>query len=335
MQTTQATSARQKLLRLASEYNILLVTLAMVLISTILKGTTFLSVSNVINIIRSNSVVGIIAFGMAFVIITGNIDLSVGAEMVAVAALAITATNLTDSAIVGILTAFVAGVGFSLITGLIVTKGRVPSFIVTLGFQYIYRSVLTYALNGGGVTTRNEAYKAISSTEILGFLPLQILYFFLMALIYWYISRYTTLGRRIYAVGSNERAARLSGIKTDRIKIMAFVLLGIAIAVGAVAESSRMGSINSTSSGTSYELNAIAMVVIGGVAMEGGKGKLSNAMFGAFIFGIISNMLTLVGINTKLVNAVKGAIIIVAVLLQRISFVRDGKGSGSRVAKAK
>lgn len=317
MQTTEVLTSKQKFKKFLGEYNILLVTLLMVVVSTCLKGFTFLSLNNIINIIRSNSVIGIIAFGMAFVIITGNIDLSVGAEMVAVAALSITVINLTNSAILGVLTAFVAGIAFSVITGVIITKGRVPSFIVTLGFQYIYRSVLTYALNGGGVTTKNDAYLAISSTEIFGVIPLQIVYFFVMALIYWYISKYTTLGRRIYAVGSNERAARLSGIKTDRIKIMAFVLLGIAIAVGAIAESSRMGSINSTSSGTSYELNAIAMVVIGGIAMEGGKGKLSNTVFGAFIFGMISNILTLVGINTKLVNAVKGAIIIIAVLLQR------------------
>ena len=324
MQTSKTQASKRSFGKIWSEYNILLVTLVMVIISTCLKGFTFLSLTNVINIIRSNAVIGIIAFGMAFVIITGNIDLSVGAEMVAVAALAITATNLvTDvagaflGALAGVLTAFITGIGFSLFTGLLITKGRVPSFIVTLGFQYIYRSVLTYALSGGGVTTKNPAYLAISSTNIFGFLPLQILYFFIMAFIYWYISKYTTLGRRIYAVGSNEKASRLSGIKTDRIKIMAFLLLGIAIAVAAIAESSRMGSINSTSSGTSYELNAIAMVVIGGVAMEGGKGKLSNTMFGAFIFGMISNILTLVGINTKLVNAVKGAIIIIAVLLQR------------------
>ena len=317
MQSTQAVSGSTKFKKFLNEYNILLVTLLMVIISTIFKGTTFLSLNNIINIIRSNAVVGIIAFGMAFVIITGNIDLSVGAEMVAVAALSITVINLTNSAVLGVITAFICGIGFSWLTGVIITKGRVPSFIVTLGFQYIYRSVLTYALNGGGVTTKNEAYLAISSAKIFDLIPLQIVYFFAMAFIYWYISKYTTLGRRIYAVGSNAKAARLSGIKTDRIKIMAYVLLGIAIAVGAIAESSRMGSINSTSSGTSYELNAIAMVVIGGVSMEGGKGKLSNTMFGAFIFGMIANILTLIGINTKLVNAVKGAIIILAVLLQR------------------
>ena len=319
MQNTVTLTGKQKFKRFLGEYNIILVTLLMIVISTCLKGFTFLSLANIINIIRSNAVIGIIAFGMAYVIITGNIDLSVGAEMVAVAALSITMVNLTGSAFMGVLTAFVTGIGFSFITGLIITKGRVPSFIVTLGFQYIYRSVLTYALNGGGVTTKNPGYLAISSTEILGFLPLQIVYFFLMAFIYWYISRYTALGRRFYAVGSNEKAARLSGIKTDRIKIMAYVLLGVTVAVAAIAESSRMGSINSTSSGTSYELNAIAMVVIGGVSMEGGKGKLSNTMFGAFIFGMISNILTLIGINTKLVNAVKGAIIIIAVLLQRNS----------------
>ena len=319
MQNTVTVNGKQKFKKFLGEYNIILVTLLMVVISTCLKGFTFLSLANIINIIRSNAVIGIIAFGMAYVIITGNIDLSVGAEMVAVAALSITAVNMTGSAFLGVVTAFITGIGFSLITGLIITKGRVPSFIVTLGFQYIYRSVLTYALNGGGVTTKNPGYLAISSTELLGFLPLQIVYFFLMAFIYWYISRYTALGRRFYAVGSNEKAARLSGIKTDRMKIMAYVLLGVTVAVAAIAESSRMGSINSTSSGTSYELNAIAMVVIGGVSMEGGKGKLSNTMFGAFIFGMISNILTLIGINTKLVNAVKGAIIIIAVLLQRSS----------------
>ena len=206
MQTTEVLTSKQKFKKFLGEYNILLVTLLMVVVSTCLKGFTFLSLNNIINIIRSNSVIGIIAFGMAFVIITGNIDLSVGAEMVAVAALSITVINLTNSAILGVLTAFVAGIAFSVITGVIITKGRVPSFIVTLGFQYIYRSVLTYALNGGGVTTKNDAYLAISSTEIFGVIPLQIVYFFVMALIYWYISKYTTLGRRIYAVGSNERA---------------------------------------------------------------------------------------------------------------------------------
>mgnify|MGYP000902876194 CR=1 FL=1 len=301
------------------QYSIMLITVVMIAIATLLQGTTFLSLSNFINIIRSNSVVGIIAFGMSLVIISGHIDLSVGAQMVLVASVSIDVVNRTGSAVLGVLAAFAFSCTLSLMTGLIVTKGRVPSFIVTLGLQYIYRSILIYSLNGGGTTTSNAGYASISNYSLFGWLPLQILYFFIMAAIFWFVSKRTVLGRHIYAVGSNEKAARLSGIKTDRIKIISFVLLGATIAVAAVAESSRMGSINSTSSGVSYELNAIAMAVIGGVAMEGGKGRITNTMFGAFIFGLINNILTLIGVNTRLVNAFKGAIIIVAVLLQRKS----------------
>lgn len=319
MQSEQLNTNRMTVKKFLDHYSIMLIALFMILVATLLQGTTFLSVPNFINIIRNNSTVGIIAFGMSLVIITGNIDLSVGAQMVLVASLTIEVVNSTGSPLLGVITAFASSCTLSLITGLIVTKGRVPSFIVTLGLQYIYRAVLIYSLNGGGITTMNENYKLISSYSLFGWLPLQIVYFFMMAAIFYFISKHTVLGRHIYAVGSNEKATRLSGIKTDRIKIIAYLLLGAAIAVAAIAESSRMGSINSTSSGTSYELNAIAMAVIGGVAMEGGKGKLTNTMFGAFIFGLINNILTLVGVNTRLVNAFKGAIIIVAVLLQRKS----------------
>ena len=319
MQSKQLNTNGMTLKKFLDHYSIMLITVLMILVATLLQGTTFLSVPNFINIIRNNSIVGIIAFGMSLVIISGNIDLSVGAQMVLVASLTLEVVNRTGSALIGVLAAFAFSCSLSLITGLIVTKGRVPSFIVTLGLQYIYRSILIFTLNGGGITTLNTNYTQISSYSLFGWLPLQIVYFFVMAAIFYFISKHTVLGRHIYAVGSNEKATRLSGIKTDRIKIIAYMLLGAAIAVAAIAESSRMGSINSTSSGTSYELNAIAMAVIGGVAMEGGKGKLTNTMFGAFIFGLINNILTLVGVNTRLVNAFKGAIIIIAVLLQRKS----------------
>ncbi len=309
----------QGIRKFLEQYSIMLITVVMIAIATALQGTTFLSLSNFVNIIRSNSVVGIIALGISLVIISGNIDLSVGAQMVLVASLSIDVVNKTGSALLGVLVAFAFSCSLSLLTGIIVTKGRVPSFIVTLGLQYIYRSILVYSLNGGGITTSNAAYSSISNYSLFGWLPLQILYFFIMGAIFWFIAKRTVLGRHIYAVGSNEKATRLSGIKTDRIKIISYLLLGVTIAVAAVAESSRMGSINSTSSGISYELNAIAMAVIGGVAMEGGKGKITNTMFGAFIFGLINNILTLIGVNTRLVNAFKGAIIIVAVLLQRKS----------------
>lgn len=303
--------------RFLGEYSIILVFVAMVIIATILEGKTFFTVRNFVNLFRNNAVVGIIAFGMSFVIISGNIDLSVGAQLVATSAVLLTVINKTDNIPLGIILALLTSCCISAVTGIIVTKGRVPSFIVTLGMQYILRSICLFSMSGGGFYGESKAFAQISNYSLGGWLPLPIIYFFVMFLVYLYISKGTILGRHIYAVGSNEKATRLSGINTDWIKIVSFILLGLAVGVAAVIEGSRMNSINATSSGTSYELNAIAMAVVGGIAMEGGKGTLVGALFGILILGIINNMLTLIGVNVYLVNAIKGSIIILAVLLQR------------------
>lgn len=303
--------------KFASNNSIIIITVAMVLLATIAQGKTFFSLQNFMNILRNHSVIGIIAFGMAFVIITGNIDLSVGAQLVVVGAVVVSYTNATGNVVVGILLAILTSLTLSFITGLIVTKGRVPSFIVTLGMQYIYRACCMFFMKGGGFYGEVDAYKLISNTNLFDKIPMPVIYFLIMFIIYFIIAKHTKLGRHMYAVGSNEKASRLSGINTDWIKIAAFLMLGLAIAIAAVTESSRMGSINSTSSGNAYELNAIAMVVVGGVAMEGGKGTILGVLFGVLIMGIINNMITLLGVNVYLINAFKGLIIILAVLLQR------------------
>ena len=142
MQSKQLSTNRMTPKKFLDQYSIMLITVLMIVIATILQGTTFLSLSNFVNIVRNNSVVGIIAFGMSLVIISGNIDLSVGAQMVLVASLTLDVVNRTGSAFLGVLTAFAFSWTLSLITGLIVTKGRAPTFIVTPGLQYIYRSIL-------------------------------------------------------------------------------------------------------------------------------------------------------------------------------------------------
>lgn len=303
--------------KFASNYSIILVTVLMIIVATILQGESFLTLQNFVNILRNHAVIGIIAFGMAFVIISGNIDLSVSSMLVVVAAILISFINATGNVFLGLIIAILVGCGLAAMTGLIVTKGRVPSFIVTLGMQYIYRAFSMYFMEGGGFTGTVDVFKDISNHALFGWLPMSIIYFFAMFALYYYISKHTRLGRHIYAVGSNEKATRLSGINTDWIKILSFILLGFAVAIAAITEASRMNSINSTSSGTAYELNAIAMAVVGGIAMEGGKGSIIGVFFGILILGIINNILTLIGVNVYLVNAFKGAIIIFAVLLQR------------------
>lgn len=327
--------------KFAREYSIVFVTLIVLLGASI--GVTlkygspamFISGQNFINILRANSVMGIIAFGMAFVIISGNIDLSVGSQLVIVGVVLFSIINSLDGAViqvlgmvitigtttsivVGILVAIVFSCLLSMGCGFLVTKGKVPSFIVTLGLSYLYRSLSIYWLRSGGITGREKVFQTISNSNFLG-VPLPIYYFFFVFAAYLYISRYTVTGRRIYAVGSNATATKLSGISPDRIKICAYMLLGLAVGIAAVVEGARMNSMNSSSSGIGYDLNTIAMAVVGGIAMEGGKGNFVNCLFGIIILGVVNNILTIMGMDVYLVNAVKGSIIIFAVLLQRKS----------------
>jgi len=339
MEVVKKDFSNSKLGKLAREYSIVLVTLVVLLGATIavtLKYGTpfkFLDGQNFINILRANSIMGIIAFGMAFVIISGNIDLSVGSQMVLVGILMFKIINALNGSIInvlgiviyigsvgsitlGILAAVIFSCLLSTGCGLLVTKGRVPSFIVTLGLSYLYRSLSISWLSSSGIKVNDKAFQLISNPTLLG-IPLPIIYFFIVFAVYLYISRFTVLGRRIYATGSNATATKLSGISTDRVKILAFMLLGLTVAIAATVEGSRMNSMNSTNSGSGYDLNTIAMVVVGGIAMEGGKGNFINCLFGIIILGVVNNILTIMGVDVYLVNAVKGVLIILAVLLQR------------------
>ena len=299
-----------------SGYSVIVVTIIIFILASIVQGTNFLSAANLINVLRNNAVLGVLALGMAFVIIVGEIDLSVGSELVAVGSICLGVLNVTGSIPLAVISAIVCAVGFSSFIGFIVAKGSVPSFVVTLGFMYIFRSVCQYFMDGGGFYGEVEGFTNISNMK-LGPIPLPIIYLFIVYAAYLNISRYTKTGRHIYAVGSNERASKLSGINVNKVKIVAFAIMGLSVGIAAVIEASRMNSINASSSGSSYEMYAIAMAVIGGVSMKGGRGKMICVLFGIFILAIVNNILNLMGVSAFLVDAIKGAIIIVAVLLQK------------------
>lgn len=299
-----------------SGYSVIVVTIIIFIVASIFQGSNFLSAANIINVLRNNAVLGILALGMAFVIIVGEIDLSVGSQLVAVGAICLGVLNKTNNVVLAVIVAIGCAVGFSACMGLIVAKGNVPSFVVTLGFMYIYRSVCQYFMDGGGFYGEVSGFSKISNSS-LGPIPMPIIYLFIVFIVYFYISRYTKTGRHIYSVGSNARASKLSGISVSKVKICAFIIMGVSVGIAAVIEASRMNSINASSSGNSYEMYAIAMAVIGGVSMKGGRGKMICVLFGIFILAIVNNFLNLMGVSAFLVNAIKGAIIIVAVLLQK------------------
>ena len=284
---------------------------------------------NWINILRNNAGVGLVALGMTFVIISGGIDLAVGSTMTAVGAVLMVIINgyptglLTSVGItgpwayvIGIAAALVVGSLVGVINGSLIAYRKLPPFIVTLGMMKICRSVTQQCMQKVSVKVP-AGFLAIANTKIGGETILPILYWLVLALVLHIVSRHTPFGRRIYAIGSNERTARLSGIHVERVKTWIYILMGALVAVTAVIQVARIGSMDYANAGSGYEMDAIAAVVVGGTSMSGGKGSIGGTVLGMLIIAVMNNLLNLMGVPPFLREAFKGAIVIVAVLLQR------------------
>ena len=284
---------------------------------------------NWINILRNNAGVGIVALGMTFVIISGGIDLAVGSTMTAVGAVLMVIINgypaglLTSVGItgpwayvIGIAAALVVGSLVGVINGSLIAYRKLPPFIVTLGMMKICRSVTQQCMQKVGVKVP-AGFLAIANTKIGGETILPILYWLVLALVLHIVSRHTPFGRRIYAIGSNERTARLSGIHVELVKTWIYILMGALVAVTAVIQVARIGSMDYANAGSGYEMDAIAAVVVGGTSMSGGKGSIGGTVLGMLIIAVMNNLLNLMGVPPFLREAFKGAIVSVAVLLPR------------------
>jgi ribose transport system permease protein len=280
----------------------------------------FLKTRNLMNILRQVSYTGIIGLGMTFVIITGGIDLSVGSMTALVGGIAILVLNALGGGVwaivVAILAAIGLGAGFGALNGLVVTKGRVAPFIVTLGTMAIYRSLTLYISGAGEFRSQSNLFPELGMGYFLG-MPIPVWVFLGLAVLFWLILNHTKYGRYICAIGSNERVAKYAAIKIDKVRFFAYVIIGVTVAVTAILLSSRLNSISSSNAGQNYELDAIAAVIIGGTAMSGGSGTIFGTVIGAIILGIVNNMLNMMGVSPYLQGTVKGLVIIGAVLIQR------------------
>jgi ribose transport system permease protein len=211
--------------------------------------------------------------------------------------------------------ALLCGAAAGLLNGLVTVKGRIAPFIVTLGTMSIYRSLALYIAGAGEFRAEHEAYHEIGTGYALG-LPVPALVFLALAVVFHVILNNTRYGRYVLAVGASEEVARYSAIRVNLVKCVTYVIAGVSVGVTAVLVSSRLNSISSSSDGIMYELDAIAAVVIGGTSMSGGKASIAGTMIGAIILGIINNMLVMMEVSPYLQGTVKGAVIIIAVLLQ-------------------
>ena len=287
----------------------------------------FATTDNVLNVLTRTAFIGIIAVGMTFVIISGGIDLSVGSMAALIAGAMILLMNGISTSIespylvvtIGIVFALLLGAVFGLAHGLLITKGRIEPFIVTLGTLGIFRAYLTYFANGGAITLDNavsDIYSPVYYGSVLG-LPIPIWVFLLMAVAGGVVLNRTRYGRYVQAIGSNEQVARYAAVEVDRIKILTYVVLGICVGVATVLYVPRLGSASPTT-GLLWELEAIASVIVGGTALKGGEGKIAGTVIGAILLSVISNILNLTSIISVYLNAaVQGIVIIIVAFLQR------------------
>jgi ribose transport system permease protein len=297
-----------------------LLTLIILFIVSSIASPYFLQIQNILNILRQVSYTGIIALGMTFVIIGGGIDLSVGSMTALIGGIIILVLNHfggeVGAIIISILFGLFLGIIGGMINGLLITKGRIAPFIVTLGTMAIFRSLTLYISNAGEFRSISDIYPSIGMGSFL-FIPIPIWIFIGLAIVFHIILNNTRYGRYVCAVGSNEKVAQYAAINVDKVRLISYVIVGVSVAISSVLLSSRLNSISSSNAGLNFELDAISAVIIGGTPMSGGSGSISGTIFGAIILGIINNMLNMLGVSPYLQGTVKGLVIIGAVLLQR------------------
>ena len=256
------------------------------------------------------------AVGMTFVILTAGIDLSVGSVLALTGILCAGFEHAEWSLFYIVVVTLIIGCGIGLINGLIITKGRVTPFVVTLGMMSVARGLALIYSGGYPISGFGDSFRFIGAGYVFK-LPLPIVIFLFTLIVAAVVLRNTKLGRYIYAIGGNEETVRLSGINSDTYKTIAYVFSGLTSALGAIVLTSRLNA-GEPIAGTGYELDVIASVVIGGTSLMGGRGGVLGTFIGATLIGTINNGMNLLGISSYFQLVAKGLIIIGAVLLDRL-----------------
>ena len=291
--------------------------LILLIIMISVLNPAFLDLSNLLNLLRQISINGLIAFGMTFVILTGGIDLSVGSILaLSSACIALMITSGVDpiiAIILGVLIGFILGV----VNGLFVTKGNMAPFIATLATMTIFRGLTLVVTDGNPITNLGDNYlfQLFGKGYFFG-VPVPAVTMTTVFIVLFILLHKTTFGRHTYAIGGNEIASKISGIKVNRVKILIYGISGLMSALAGAILTSRLNSAQPTA-GTAYELDAIAAVVLGGTSLTGGKGRIVGTLIGVLIIGVLNNGLNLLGVSSFYQQVVKGVVILIAVLIDR------------------
>ena len=291
--------------------------LLLIVVIISIMSPSFLTMNNLFNVLRQVSINALIAFGMTFVILTGGIDLSVGSILALTGAVTAGMMSGGLDPILAMILGVLLGVLLGAINGLIIAKGKVAPFIATLATMTIFRGLTLVYTEGRPISGLGDsfAFQMLGKGYFFG-IPFPVVTMAISFAVLYFILKKTTFGRRVYAVGGNEEASRLSGINVDRIKIYVYSLAGGLTAIAALILTSRLNSAQPTA-GNMFELDAIAAVVLGGTSLTGGRGWIVGTLVGALIIGVLNNGLNLIGVSSFFQQVVKGAVILIAVLLDR------------------
>lgn len=278
---------------------------------------SFFTLDNWLNILRQVSINALIAFGMTFVILTGGIDLSVGSVLALSSAFAAGLMANGMNGVFAMMIGISAGLAMGALNGVIITKGRVAPFIATLATMTIFRGATLVYTEGRPITGFSDelAFQMIGRGYFLG-IPIPVVLMLVAYVLLYVVLKKTTFGRHTYAIGGNEEATRLSGIRVDRLKIWIYSLTGGLAALAGLILTSRLNSAQPTA-GTAYELDAIAAVVLGGTSLSGGRGWILGTLIGALIIGVLNNGLNLLNVSSFYQQVIKGVVILLAVILDR------------------
>ena len=287
----------------------------------------FITMTNLLNIGRQISFLGLMAIGLGIAIITGNIDLSIGSVYGFAAVVTALIMVKTGNSFLSIFFGIIAGTSVGLVNGLLLVKIKLPSFIVTFGTMNIVRGLILLITKGNPVTLfidgitheTHRGFYFVGGGKLFNTIPMQLVIMIFFMLILGYVLNRTIFGLHIYAVGDNEKAARASGIDNDLVKIKVFVISSLLSSIAGILNLSFIGSIEATS-GAGLEFETFAAVIIGGVSFAGGEGSIMGILIGTFIIGIIRNGLVLLGVGSFIQVLVVGIIAIAAVTYDSLTW---------------
>jgi ribose transport system permease protein len=291
--------------------------LVAICIALALMSPDFLTIGNIMDVARQVSINAMIAFGMTLVILLGGIDLSVGSILAVSSVLMAMLLHAGHSSVLAIAVGILSGGLLGWINGIVIAPGKVAPFIATLATMTLLRGAALVLSKGSPITGfSSDFFSLVGSGYFLALIPVPVVSMLVVFALFWFVLKKTVFGRHVYATGGNAEAAALSGVRTNRVQIVVYTVSGAMAAIAGVILTSRLNSAQPTA-GAGYELDAIAAVVLGGTSLSGGRGWIFGTLVGALLIGVLNNGLNLLGVSAFYQQVIKGAVILLAVLLDR------------------